>query len=306
MSAPPLRMTQQHPQAPAPSNDSYISPKITKINGRDKVIDFNSYLSMATVSDYAMVHGCGGSDHARNSTIGVTLCDYSKGKGDKSVTVKYSIDVADIAILLQAAMQARLGGFQKAPSMPVGLADDLTAQVNSWQACPVMQDGSRVIPRDALNRLLQSVTALRNAMVTPAANGPLFSYTKEKNNPYKKRDGLVPVSSITISYSPVDQRGNPSNYPWYVRIDNFDAPLAERSNGATAHKSSQATNKKSAFINLSLDDFAAAMVAVDSHIRLWEHRTLPVMEEAFRRIANQKAQEAASDPGANQNRRAYG
>lgn len=286
----------QTPAAEAPSgvsgrsnNDNYISHKICKINGRDKVVDFTSKLTAAKTEDYAMVHGCGGSNHAPNSTIGITLCDYTKGKGDnKSVTVRYAIDVEDTVLLLEAAKTARLNGFSPNAGNCTPLCDSLIQQLKDLAKFPSAQDGSRQIPRDALNGLLRSANGLRTAM--QGSTGPLFSYKREKNNPYKIVNGLAPVSKVEISYTPFRSDGSESRYPWYIAIENFDAPINAKANGATSHNAAQAVNKRSAFINLTTDDFLAAMVAIERFVRLWEHRLLPVMEEAYSKLEGSKAE----------------
>lgn len=260
----------------------YISRKIWKVCGKNKVVDFTSKLIMANVTDFANIHGCGGKGHAGNSTIGITLCDYTNGKGDKSITVKYSIDVEDIDILYNAAMSARLGQLKPDPNIVTSWIDNAQSLLNSWKCIPPSPDNSRSIPNQALNAMantLNSAKATANTVI-----GPYFTYAKEKNNPYAEKNNIVPCSKIVISYSPYRKDGSPSLYPWYIEIENFDAPLKKSENGATIHNSAHATNKKKAFINLSGDDFCAAMVAIKRFVALWEHRALPVMEEAYRRI----------------------
>lgn len=244
--APPSRPPEpipfpQKPHNPVPQGQvGYISQKCAKVNGNNKVIDFNGFLTQAKMEDFAMVHGCGGKGHARNSTIGITICDYTRGKNENSVTVKYNIDVEDCTVLYQAAIYARLG-------------------------------------------------------LLPVYNpqNPAFSYSKEKVNPYDVTDGYAPCSKITINFAPFRQDGQVSKYPWYVAIENFKAPIQTKQNGSTNYKGAQAIDKTSAFINLSADDFAACMVAVDRFVRLWEHRMLPVMDEAYRRMEWQQQQRQA-------------
>lgn len=210
------------------SQENYISQKIYKINGKDKVIDFRSKLIMANLNDFANVHGCGGKGHAPNSTVGIVICDYTNGIGESSVTMRFNMEVEDMTLLYHVS----------------------------------------------------------NGILAGTSHGsPLLPYVSEKNNPYAKgSDGYVPVSRIEINYQPTRQDGNVSNYPWYIAITNYEAPLSEKGNGTTAHVGSMARNKRSAFINVSALEFGRAMVAVDRFIRMWEHRMLPVMDEAYRRI----------------------
>lgn len=205
-------------------SSDHMSRKIWKINGNKKVIDFNSKLIMAKPEDYANVHGSGGKGHAPNSTIGVVLCDYTKGTGDKSVTVQFNMDVEDITLLSYAYMGIAAGSPYRSPLLP---------------------------------------------------------YIREKNNPYAQdKDGFVPVSRIEIQYQPTRSDGSVSNYPWYIAISNYEAPLSKKESGATTHVGSQARNKKTAFINVSLADFGHALIAAERYIRLWEHRMIPVIDQA--------------------------
>lgn len=276
--------TQQQNAPKAPSNTEYISQKIWKIAGNKKFVDFNSKLTMAYINDFANVHGCGGSGHAGNSTIGIVICDYTKGTGENaSLTVKYNLDVEDVGFLYEAAMSARLGLLKPDPGINAAWIDHVQRIVDGWKPIPKYQDGSRPIPAQALNALNNALNNAK-AATTAQLTAPLFSYTKEKNNPYTGKNGLAPCSKVMINYTPYRKDGAPSNYPWYIAIENFDAPLTTGKNGASSHNSKQAVNKRSAFINLSCEDFCNAMTAVQRFVSLWEHRAIPMMNEAYRRI----------------------
>ena len=278
-------------QAPAPSaNSDYISQKIYKIHGKNKVVDFNSKLTKAYLTDFANIHGSGGAGHASNSTIGLTICDSTNGTGENSVTVKYAIDVEDISIFYEAAMAARLGTLRPNLSVQTQWLNSVTHLLDSWKQIPPDQNGARLIPRQALNAL-HGILQNANSSISTTVGVPIFSYTREKNNPYKiGEQGFAPCSKVTISYSPYRKDGQPSSYPWYIGIENIDAPVSKQANGAVSHNSKMARNKKSAFINLSLDDFAAAMVAIRRFVDLWEQVNMgPVLAEAYRRIDAAKA-----------------
>lgn len=266
------------------SNSEFISQKIWKIAGNKKFVDFNSKLTMAYINDFANVHGCGGSGHAGNSTIGIVICDYTSGTGENnSVTVKYNLDVEDVGFLYEAAMSARLGLLKPDSGINVAWIDQVQRIMDGWKAIQKSQDGTRPIPAQSLNALNNALNNAR-AATTAQLTTPLFSYSREKNNPYTGNNGLAPCSKVQINYTPYRKDGAPSNYPWYIVIENFDAPLVTGKNGASSHNSNQAVNKKSAFINLSSESFCNAMTAVQRFVTLWEHRTIPMMDEAYRRI----------------------
>lgn len=293
MQAPASQAPAQQNRQNNGSSPDYISRQISKVNGRDKILEFCTNLSAATVADFAMVHGCGGKGHAYNSTICVRICDYSKGTGDKSVTLKYGIDVDDMETLYQAAMKARLGSFFP-PS--AGLSPKIQAALayaESLTKSPLTQDGRLVIAPEQMGGLMERLkTALNDC--PQIAGVPLFSYEREKVDPYKKDDnGMAPVSKLAITYTPVrlDKSQHPerSRYPWFISITNFMAPLLVGDNGNTTYNGQKAANKRTVFIVVSEDDFCSAMVACRRHIRLWEQAmTLPVMEEAFRQMEKQR------------------
>lgn len=348
--APPPAQSTRVPTNPAPTaqfqtpnaeNERYISKKIYKINGKDKVIDFTSKLSVAKVDDFANVHGCGGKNHSPNSTVALTLCDYTRGTGDKSVTVGFNLDVEFMEVLHEAAMAARLGSLQAKSTVSqtasavlndltrweaaiklnpiVGVpADDMTT-VGTALATAVTGNNPAELSNTGnmvLNELrrwtanqkrtllcgipVTEIAAAKNALGA-ALNSwgtPLFEYSAEKNNPHvRNSQGYVPVSKVYISYTPTRKDGSVSRYPWFVQIENFDAPLNTKQNGATAHNAAQAVNKRSASINLSADDFACAMVAVRRYVRLWEMAAaLPVIRTGLKFLADiqeQKRQKAA-------------
>ena len=302
------------------------------------MVDFGSRLSVAQVQDFANVHGCGGKGHAANSTVCVTICDYSKGKGDKSVTTSFNLEVEQMDVLYQAAMDARLGKLAASSDAVRNAAMIVLNDLCRWEAAsmqnpvaavPVsevtasgmtvsnavksnnateIQTASNVVLND-LRRWqgnvkrypmaavpMQEVSAAKNSLGAALNTGGVpYEYSAEKNDPYKKNNqGFVPVGKVYIAYIPTRQDGSVSRYPWLIRIENFDAPLTTRQNGASSHDASKAINKKMASINLSADDFAFAMVAVKRYIRLWEiAMALPVIRKALGIISNIRSRKEA-------------
>lgn len=144
----------------------YISSKICKINGKDRVVDFSSKLSVAKVEDFANIHGCGGKEHAANSTIAVTICDYSKkGKGEQSVTAFYNLDAEIMEVLYQAAMDARLGKLTASSTDLAAAATVALHELNRWEIAGSQQPVS-IVP---FGELTATGTTLGNAV---KANNP--------------------------------------------------------------------------------------------------------------------------------------
>lgn len=263
----PPQQSQEGPQ---------VNKKIWKVFAKDKVIDFRDNLHYAKIEDFANIHGVGGSRHAPNSTILVVLCDYTKGKGDKSVNVKYRLEVEDIEILYEAAKKAYFG--ELSGQLIPGCAQALE-RLRMWMDVPMYPDGSRPIGEGEIVMVGQ--------MLRSALEGQKFSYTYEKNDPYKEENGLVPVQKITISYNAFTMDGQESRYPWLISIENFKAPLVKMGSGASYHKSKQGSNRKSANIMMSKVDFLQSMVAVKRYIHNWEALYRGTMNEALFLAAEQ-------------------
>ena len=191
-------------------------------------------------------------------------------------------------MLYEAAMAARLGRLDKRADMSglLNTANMLSGELHKWYNGPDCGNGFKAV---SAQQIAAVGTALNDALGKAAQNCggvPVFEYSQEKNNPYRKNaQGYVPVSKVYISYTPCRKDGAQSRYPWLVQVENFEAPLSERKNGATAHDARNAVNKTAASINLSADDFSAAMVSVERFVRLWEMaEALPVVRQAYKKL----------------------
>ncbi len=277
-------------QPPVSQTSDFISMKLFKVNGKDKVVDFSSKLTKAFDDDFANIHGCGGSGHAPNSTIAVTLCDFTNGKGEKAVNVSCNIDVEDMEILYEAAMAARLGQLGSAPT--ANHTDQLLAACE--QVRQIMRGwikANQATPDDwvSAGKLLSNALATVQAPTNTQDAAPQFVYERLKNNSYsttlnKKGQELAPISTIGISYYP-DRR-----YPWMIQISNFKAPINRQASGATTYNGKDAVDKKEAFIALSADDFCASMVAVRRFVRLWEQRMFKTLDRKCNQFEQQLAE----------------
>lgn len=269
---------EKQPEAPADANRIDIShpAKIYTLSAPNKFLHFTSKLVKAYPKDYAMIHGCGGQDHAPNSTIGLQLCDYSNGKG-KSITVKANLDAEEIPFFFQAALNARLGQLQ--PKVVRNDAALVAAQqkLNLLTKRNLLPDGNIPISPNELTDLLNDLASVNPPSCESGYEG--FPYCQEKNDCRKETDGYIPVTKLFINYSPVYQ-GKVNNYPWYICIENFWAPTVRNGNGIVSHDSSKARDKKYVSINVSQRDFLAAMTRINGFIREWEHRSFATIDSA--------------------------
>lgn len=72
----------------------YISNQIAVYKNNKVLVEFRDKLKVASIANYAHLHADGeptDGDYKRTSLIGILLKDYSKGTGDKAVTVTVNI-----------------------------------------------------------------------------------------------------------------------------------------------------------------------------------------------------------------------
>ena len=240
--------SQQQPQQSQPHN----SGKIAKINGKDKVIDFSDAVILAFPTDSAAIHGTGGKGHAPNSGIRINVCDFTKGTGDKSVTCSFNLDVWDAFLLHKAAGDAVSGTLAgTAMAKASQYFSNATGVITGWL------QGSHQPTFQELASVQQTLAAGMKL-----AGEACWSFDRQKNNPYRKtEDGFVPVSTLHMEYNPT------RNYQWTIVITNFEAPLIQRENGATAHDAKRGRNKKDVMFFATTSDLFAALEAVTHFIQ---------------------------------------
>lgn len=102
------------------------------------------------------------------------------------------------------------------------------------------------------------------------ANGMDFFNRQERVNVYRKEDGLVPVSVLTIARTGKRKDGSISRMPWSVKIQNFRARPIDQENGTTSYDPKSIQESAEAFVMLSDYDMFRCTYRVTRFIELWE------------------------------------
>ena len=95
----------------------YISRQIVKYATSGKLIEFTDKLNLPPVTTYAHVQANGDKDDKGKgiySNIGITVLDYSKGTGDKTVSVEANISSDDLMYVFEK-LKIGLKNFQLPP-----------------------------------------------------------------------------------------------------------------------------------------------------------------------------------------------
>ena len=97
------------------TNEDYISNQIAVYKNSKTLLEFQDKLKVAPITSYAHIHAGGetGADGRRmHSLIGILMKDYSKGTGDKAVTVCANISPKEAKFILSRLT----AGFRNTPS----------------------------------------------------------------------------------------------------------------------------------------------------------------------------------------------
>lgn len=262
-----------------------INTIITKTQNSKKAIDFRDGLVLANENDYAMLHGAGGKKYAAVSVIPCFICDYSKGKGDKAVTVNANFDLELIALLHAKAQQILMNSAVTTSGNNEVASESCSVRLskNSWseivKCLQMVINASKTQSAIAGNDLIelgkslraihtdgkQNIDAQRQAkeQKETASSDPNqmgyasdFKHTQVKVNGYKMgQNGLpknrAPVTKVTITHNPKDKLGNVNRSPWYISISNGNAEIRVDDNGATSSVGGTFQETGKASVNVS-------------------------------------------------------
>lgn len=227
--------TPNYNQQPDPETDikpgEYISSKITQINAKDKVVDFSSKLIKAKVKDFANIHGRGGKDRAANSTIAVTICDFTKGTGEgKSVTASYNMDVAVVDRLYNAALKADLDELGPSYTDLAASAAIALRDLQRWELAGQQQPVS-IVP---FRELTDTGTALGNAVkannpsaISAASNHALTDLRRWASNRKQCPSAGVPLREIFELKNTLAAALSTEGKPLYEYVSEKNVPYPE-------------------------------------------------------------------------------
>ena len=255
-----------------------VSKTITKTNGKDKVIDFRDNLVVANTQDYANIHGVGGKAHAPNSTIRCTICDFTKGKGENSVTVSANIAV-DVINRLYCVAEKQITNSEQENVLQI-TQESLNNFKQVYSALESAYKNGTEINVKLLSKLGQRmINGLKGISMTASGD---FSYKQEKVDVYRKANGKAPVNKLIITRQRLRKDGQISNYPWDINIINGMARINEKEGVATTYNPPELSITGQAYINVNDADMYNMMYRIVSFIRIWENTVcIPMMQNGL-------------------------
>lgn len=277
----------------------YISDVIARADAKGKILDFRNNLVQAKPEHYAMMHGTGGREFARVSTIKLCMTDYSGGTGDNSVYVNANVSPSLIERIMSVCEQNVGDVYAPSPVNIPSAAEALKLARDMLQAASgAGESGDKVlsVPYGKLVELGKTISAA-NAEIAKANEAATqltkpnvqFNVKQERVNVYSRDDrGLVSVSTLQITRQGIRKDGEVSRMPWSVKVSNFKAKPIEQSTGATSYDGKTACDKKEVYINITDEAMHDCCYRVLRFCEVWENANcIPAI------LAAQKAKERA-------------
>lgn len=300
---------------------------ITKVNGKDRVMDFRDQLSLARKDDYAAIHNGGGLDNeGYPSVIRMTICDYSSGKGDgKSVTVSANIEptVFDewfdvckanlgstaIPLVKQTSKEGGKPWEHDLVANEIGcLRKNFVALINctltglsgvikvfAGLCTGKFKRGSEeeikafgAAFKEAQMQLKNATSDLKTLQYKRAVD---YNFTQDKVNIYKKGpDGFAPVNRVFVTHQAFRPKdGDMANYPWTLKITNGEARVVEKDTGAMTFDGKTLRNQTEAYIQVSDRDMYRMMRRITGFITIWENANgIPLILEGRARAEEER------------------
>ena len=287
----------------------YNGDMITRCNGKgrrsdgtktDKVVDFRDGLQRADIDHYARLHQPGGRKTAGYASVirmVLTEADEDK-KGGKpahpSTTVRVNLEPHVPAMLLEVCKKT----FGEQVLMDGGPMAEAVRQTTKIDAiCGVLKglitglskhivflakDQGKPFSRESLtdlsHGLKEGMAGCKSSHLLPEGPIPVksgirYTYTQDKVDVYNGKDGVAPVSRLTITREPFRTKDGiceEARYPWTIKVTNGTAPFRETASGSTTFNGSQMTDVTEVFIQVSDADLFRMMNSVVKYIDCWE------------------------------------
>ncbi len=254
---------------------------ITKTNAKDKVIDLKDYLHPSGVDTYAMLHGSGGGQKPIYSTIRITICDYSKGKGDNSVSAYANVAPHVIEQIYEVAKSAIIPA--TASSSPLisepAVASLKTSKSQIANIYKLINKANQSNSEIDLGDLLKKIEIVGKSMASAISGvtqesesyGPKFNYVQDRVMPGEDQNGLSWVKKLIITRNGLRKDGSVSRYPWIIKIINGKAKKIIKQNGTCSYDSKTMTDDKEVFIIVSDTDMFRMLSSCQHFITVWEN-----------------------------------
>ena len=290
-----------------------IQRVIARGSSRNQIIDFSDNLVAANEEQYAMIHGAGGAKFAPKSTIRCTICDFSKGKGDLSVTVAANLSPETIEALYEASKR----DYSVPSAVPVNTSHSLTtagvqslnASMDAIQTLWKLLKNEKTTRKElaetvqkAGNNLSAAVKTLQTAKSGESTETQpyVYKYAQDRVNVYAKDSAnRSPMSRLLITRkASKDKSGKDVLYPWTFSIVSGMCEVQTYQNGAQGCKSGTFQKQKEVTVSISDADMYRMMLRCVRFIHIWEHaqtqRMIQGKAKADReRMEHKKAQEAS-------------
>lgn len=174
-------------------NEPYVSNQICVLKTDRKLVAFYDKLRVASVYRYAQLHADG--EYLENnrkvrSLIGLTLLDYTNGKGDRTVTVKANLSPDEVEYLL-SRLWSGFPVFEYRQDKIFGSPDE---------------NGYSAVTKLSITRNTQDYKGqpLRIPWKIEAENGKGIAVKNQTGGTYMQKNSFQPISKASINVTDAD------------------------------------------------------------------------------------------------------
>lgn len=232
-----------------------ISNQICRHKGSKKLIEFTDKLKEPKPEEYAKLHD-------QYSVIGVSISDYSKGKGDKLVYTNFNLAPSEVKQIYRDLIKINdriyhQMAFAQLYSLISTIVSGLDLFFRFFQNLYLLVNEIKIFLKkengpELPERKLFASGLLERIKHNPFIGSEFNLYSAAKIYASQTDDkGYAPMFYITISYVPRDQSGNPMTAPWKIAIDNGVAKATKTATGGFCAEGGTYKSKTMAFVFLT-------------------------------------------------------
>lgn len=188
-------------------NEPYVSNQICVLKTDKKLVAFYDKLRIASAYHYAQLHADGEyseNDRKVRSLIGLTLLDYTNGKGDSTISVKANLSPDEVEYIL-SRLKAGFPVFEFRQEKIFGNKD---------------AQGYSTVIRLSITRNTQDYKGqpLRIPWKIEAENGKGIAVQNKTGGTYMQKNSFQPISKAAINITDADMFGLLNRVVRYVHM----------------------------------------------------------------------------------------
>lgn len=259
----------------------------------NKMIVFSPKLKPAAKTGFAKIHAGHNKEKTEKnmsivSCIGLSILDYSKGKGENTVKVNYNLSPEMLYCLIKE-VDLVIDSLDDLEQNRIISQNQQILEYKIQHLIQMMQTTASAAGVDFEKKDAKMNAARYKKMTSPACTviqtNEKYTFLSEPKivGSVKDENNKSPVTKLVISRCS-EYNGGKSARPWFVSIEEGTA-VAEKNaaTGGTSMKKGSYTRTRSSFINLTDRELRTALYSTCRYLELWEMGYgIPLIKEGIK------------------------